>query len=66
MNVRTLCLSILYSHDASGYEIRKLCTEGEEVRTLRRFVHRQQLHGRCADGGCCQEDGDDNVPHVLW
>ena len=29
MNVRTLCLSILYSHDASGYEIRKLCTEGE-------------------------------------
>lgn len=29
MNVRTLCLSILYSKDASGYEIRKLCTEGE-------------------------------------
>lgn len=29
MNVRTLCLSILYVQDASGYEIRKLCTEGE-------------------------------------
>lgn len=29
MNVRTLCLSVLYSHEASGYEIRKLCTEGE-------------------------------------
>lgn len=29
MNVRTLCLSILHSHEASGYEIRKLCTEGE-------------------------------------
>lgn len=29
MNVRTLCLSILYTRDASGYEIRKLCTEGE-------------------------------------
>lgn len=28
MNVRTLCLSILYWRDASGYEIRKLCTEG--------------------------------------
>ncbi|WP_417580597.1 helix-turn-helix transcriptional regulator [Pelagibacterium sp.] len=28
MNVRTLCLSILYTQDASGYEIRKLCTEG--------------------------------------
>lgn len=29
MNVRTLCLSVLYTQDASGYEIRKLCTEGE-------------------------------------
>ena len=29
MNVRTLCLSILHAHEASGYEIRKLCTEGE-------------------------------------
>ena len=29
MNVRTLCLSILYTQDASGYEIRKMCTEGE-------------------------------------
>lgn len=29
MNVRTLCLSILYLQEASGYEIRKLCTEGE-------------------------------------
>lgn len=29
MNVRTLCLSILFEQDASGYEIRKLCTEGE-------------------------------------
>jgi DNA-binding PadR family transcriptional regulator len=29
MNVRTLCLSILYAQDASGYEIRKMCTEGE-------------------------------------
>ncbi|WP_199562587.1 PadR family transcriptional regulator [Pelagibacterium lacus] len=28
MNVRTLCLSILHSREASGYEIRKLCTEG--------------------------------------
>lgn len=29
MNVRTLCLSVLYTQDASGYEIRKLCTEGQ-------------------------------------
>lgn len=29
MNVRTLCLSILHTQDASGYEIRKMCTEGE-------------------------------------
>lgn len=29
MNVRTLCLSILYEGDATGYEIRRLCVEGE-------------------------------------
>ncbi len=29
MNVRTLCLSILFDREASGYEIRKLCTEDE-------------------------------------
>ncbi|MCC2111855.1 MAG: PadR family transcriptional regulator [Hyphomicrobiales bacterium] len=29
MNVRTLCLSILYSGDATGYEIRKTSTEGK-------------------------------------
>jgi DNA-binding PadR family transcriptional regulator len=29
MNVRTLCLSILHEGEATGYEIRKLCTEGE-------------------------------------
>lgn len=29
MNVRTLCLSILYEGEASGYEIRRLCVEGE-------------------------------------
>lgn len=29
MNVRTLCLSILYLQDASGYEIRKRSIEGE-------------------------------------
>lgn len=29
MNVRTLCLSILHEREATGYEIRKLCTEGE-------------------------------------
>ncbi len=28
MNVRTLCLSILYEGEATGYEIRKLCVEG--------------------------------------
>ena len=28
MNVRTLCLSILYDGDASGYDIRRMCTEG--------------------------------------
>jgi PadR family transcriptional regulator, regulatory protein AphA len=27
MNVRTLCLSILYEGDASGYDIRRMCTE---------------------------------------
>lgn len=27
MNVRTLCLSILYSGDASGYDIRRMCTD---------------------------------------
>ncbi|MEM8836880.1 MAG: PadR family transcriptional regulator [Pseudomonadota bacterium] len=28
MNVKTLCLAILYFQDATGYEIRKLSTEG--------------------------------------
>jgi PadR family transcriptional regulator AphA len=27
MNVRTLCLSILYNGDASGYDIRRMCTD---------------------------------------
>ena len=29
MNVRTICLAILYDADATGYEIRKLSVEGE-------------------------------------
>ncbi len=29
MNIQTLCLSILYDKDATGYEIRKLSTQGE-------------------------------------
>lgn len=29
MNVRTLCLSILYEGDATGYEIRRMSVEGE-------------------------------------
>ena len=29
MNVRTLCLSILYEGDATGYDIRQACVEGE-------------------------------------
>jgi len=29
MNIRTLCLSILYECEATGYEIRRLCVEGE-------------------------------------
>lgn len=29
MNVRTLCLSILFEEEATGYEIRRLCVEGE-------------------------------------
>ena len=29
MNVRTLCLSILYEGDSTGYEIRRQCVEGE-------------------------------------
>ncbi len=29
MNVRTLCLAILFNKEASGYEIRKCSTEGE-------------------------------------
>lgn len=29
MNVRTLCLSILFEGEATGYEIRRLCVEGE-------------------------------------
>jgi PadR family transcriptional regulator, regulatory protein AphA len=29
MNVRTICLSILYTEESTGYEIRKLSTEGE-------------------------------------
>src|SRR5690606_18046170 len=28
-NVRTLCLSILYNGEASGYDIRRMCTEEE-------------------------------------
>ena len=29
MNVKTLCLSILFESDATGYEIRQLCTNGQ-------------------------------------
>ncbi|SFV35645.1 DNA-binding transcriptional regulator, PadR family [Devosia crocina] len=29
MNVRTLCLSVLYECDATGYDIRRMCVEGE-------------------------------------
>ncbi|ODT47319.1 PadR family transcriptional regulator [Devosia sp. 63-57] len=29
MNVKTLCLSILYNGDASGYDIRRMCTDEE-------------------------------------
>ena len=29
MNVRTICLAILYDGESTGYEIRKLSTEGE-------------------------------------
>jgi PadR family transcriptional regulator AphA len=29
MNVRSICLAILYEEDATGYEIRKLSVEGE-------------------------------------
>jgi DNA-binding PadR family transcriptional regulator len=29
MHVKTVCLSILYEEEASGYEIRRLCVEGE-------------------------------------
>jgi PadR family transcriptional regulator AphA len=29
MNVRTLCLSILFNGEASGYDIRRMCTEEE-------------------------------------
>lgn len=29
MNVRTLCLSVLYEGEATGYEIRRMCAEGE-------------------------------------
>lgn len=29
MNVRTLCLSILHEGEATGYEIRRMCVEGE-------------------------------------
>jgi len=29
MNVRTICLAILYEGESTGYEIRKLSTEGE-------------------------------------
>ncbi len=29
MNVRTICLAILYDGDSTGYEIRKLSVEGE-------------------------------------
>lgn len=29
MNIKTLCLSILYENEATGYEIRRLCVEGE-------------------------------------
>lgn len=28
MNVRTLCLSILYEGEASGYDIRRMCSDG--------------------------------------
>ena len=29
MNVRTLCLSVLYEGEATGYDIRRMCVEGE-------------------------------------
>lgn len=29
MNVRTLCLSVLFEGEATGYEIRRMCVDGE-------------------------------------
>ena len=29
MNVKTLCLAVLYEGEATGYEIRRMCVEGE-------------------------------------
>ncbi len=29
MNVRTLCLSVLYQGEATGYDIRRQCSEGK-------------------------------------
>lgn len=29
MNVQTLCLSVLYDGEATGYDIRRMCVEGE-------------------------------------
>lgn len=70
MNVRTLCLAILHHQDATGYEIRKLSTEGKYAYFVdASFGSIYPALAKLEDDGlvsCRQEQQDGKPPRKIY
>lgn len=70
MNVRTLCLAILHHQDATGYEIRKLSTEGKYAYFVdASFGSIYPALAKLEDEGlvsCRQEQQDGKPPRKIY
>lgn len=70
MNVRTLCLAILHHQDATGYEIRKLSTEGRYAYFVdASFGSIYPALAKLEDEGlvsCRQEQQDGKPPRKIY
>jgi DNA-binding PadR family transcriptional regulator len=70
MNVRTLCLAILHHQDATGYEIRKLSTEGQYAYFVdASFGSIYPALAKLEDEGlvsCRQEQQDGKPPRKIY
>lgn len=70
MNVRTLCLAILHHRDATGYEIRKLSTEGKYAYFVdASFGSIYPALAKLEDEGlvsCRQEQQDGKPPRKIY